>query len=166
MTANIAADAECFWTEAATHYAQPAVKKACLSLQQNHGLNINLLLLGWWLAQRNIELLPEQFKLLDAAAHPWHEQQLKVIRQLRSAASQTHWLEESQRQALTQKLLDSELLMEQIEQRMLIERLASLTPQTRTCASAQQNLWNYLLIAGVPYNNENNKLLTAISNSD
>ena len=166
MTADIAADAECFWMEAAMHYEQPAVKAACLSLQQNHGLNVNLLLLGWWLAQRNIELLPAQFKTLDDTARPWHGEQLGVIRQLRNAASQAHWLEESQRQALAQKLLDSELMRERIEQRMLLERLASLATTTRSDASALQNLWNYLLVAGVPYSDDNSRLLAAISNSD
>jgi uncharacterized protein (TIGR02444 family) len=166
MTTDSAADAECFWMEAAMHYEQPAVKAACLSLQQEHGLNINLLLLSWWLAERNIALLPAQFKTLINTTRLWHEQQLGAVRQLRNAASQAYWLDDDRRQALAQKLLDSELLMERIEQRMLLDQLANIAPQPQSDASALQNLWNYLFVAGVPYLDDLNAPLAAISNSD
>ncbi len=166
MSDTLLADAEVFWCEAGMHYQQEAVKAACLTLQDGHGLNVNLLLLAWWLANHDYELQPEQFRLLDETVRHWHEQQLGTIRQLKSTAQNAHWLEEEHRQNLYQKLLDSELAMERIEQRMLLEKLAGMKLSKRQGASARQSLWNYLLYGGVSYSSENQKLVERIADDN
>lgn len=166
MSDSVADQAEIFWCEASMHFEQEQVKDACLTLQDSHGLNINLLLLAWWLAGQGYELQPEQFRVLDDAVRNWHDQQLRTIRQLRNAAKNATWLDDEHRQNLYQKLLDSELAMEKIEQRMLLEKLAALHANKRSEASARQSLWNYLLYAGVGFSSESQKLVARIANDD
>ena len=48
---GIAVDAACFWAYSLRTYASPGVADACISLQDDHGCDVNVLLLCLWLAQ-------------------------------------------------------------------------------------------------------------------
>ncbi|MGI9492931.1 MAG: TIGR02444 family protein, partial [Geminicoccaceae bacterium] len=43
-----------FWDYSLSLYGRPGVEQACLELQRRHGLNVNLLLFAFWLADRGV----------------------------------------------------------------------------------------------------------------
>ncbi|RCU43782.1 MULTISPECIES: TIGR02444 family protein [Corallincola] len=147
-------EADSFWQASYSHYQQPDVKDACLWLQDEKGLNVNLLLLICWAAEQGIELTPVEIDTMLTAAAEWHEQNIAMIRQLRRATEAATWMDDDKREQLKQKLLDSELTMERIEQQILVEQLKRLAPAQRNNARAEQSFWNYLLHLNIPLDEE------------
>jgi uncharacterized protein (TIGR02444 family) len=72
-----------FWTFSLNCYARPGVAEACLTLQDAHGLDVNLLLYALWLADRDQQLTPGHYQSLTEAVLPWHREVVAPLRQLR-----------------------------------------------------------------------------------
>ncbi|WJG09317.1 TIGR02444 family protein [Aliiglaciecola sp. LCG003] len=107
--------AEQFWRYSLRVYGASDVKQLCLSLQDQHGLNVNMLLLCGFLHQADISLSVKQFESLNAGMSQLNAQ-TKALR--------------SERQKITDKsavayksLLAQELSLEQRQQHCLIEQL-------------------------------------------
>ncbi|GAA5215419.1 TIGR02444 family protein [Corallincola platygyrae] len=147
-------EADKFWHDSIAHYEQPQVKEACLWLQNEKQLNVNLLLLICWLAERNIELTPDQIKVLLDASQEWHDQNIAMVRQLRNATKAASWMDAERREQLQQKLLESELTMERIEQQIMLEQVKGLSPTPKSPANPEQSFWNYLLLKNIPLDEE------------
>lgn len=73
-------DDEAFWNWSCERYARPGVAEACLSLQDRHGVQVNLMLLGCWLAERGRAVTAEQAGAIVERATAW---QVAVVRPLR-----------------------------------------------------------------------------------
>jgi uncharacterized protein (TIGR02444 family) len=58
---------ELFWQHSLQHYAQPGVADACLALQDNYQVNVNLLLFYHWCFTVNQTLPQSLRKVLDEA---------------------------------------------------------------------------------------------------
>ena len=72
-----------FWNFSLNFYQLPEVEKSCLSLQEEHQLNVNLILFCYWLALENHQQLSlEQWQQLISASLPW-EEIIKPLRQSR-----------------------------------------------------------------------------------
>lgn len=72
-----------FWNFSLTFYQLPEVEKNCLALQDEHQLNVNLILFCHWLAiEKKQALNKDQWHELISASLPW-EEIIKALRQSR-----------------------------------------------------------------------------------
>ena len=71
-----------FWSFALATYERRTVRGICLRLQDDHGLDVMVLLGCLWAADRGLQLEPAQIGALVAAIGPW---QTKVTARLRWA---------------------------------------------------------------------------------
>lgn len=76
--------ADDFWSFALAHYARPGVAEICLQLQDAHGADVNLLLLGLWLETLRLAWHDGDLDRLEAIAREWR-QSLAPLRQARRA---------------------------------------------------------------------------------
>jgi uncharacterized protein (TIGR02444 family) len=73
------------WAFALEIYARPGVAEACLALQNNAGVDVMILLTVTFAAIRHRKLLTaDEIKALDEACHPWREQIVWPLRNIRS----------------------------------------------------------------------------------
>lgn len=103
----------------------PKVKSTCLSLQDKHGANVNLLLLLCLLEQRQLSLTPVQLQQLSASLQQFSQQFSQPLRALRKQ-SDTAMLTTEQQHQLKQSLLQTELQLEQLEQQLLLQHCPPL----------------------------------------
>ncbi len=73
------------WDFSLAVYRDAAVQKACLSLQDSHGLDVNILLLCCWLAARNKEIDDTGMNNLLAATGDWQSTVVVPLRAIRRA---------------------------------------------------------------------------------
>lgn len=107
-------EASPFWRFSLAVYSRPEVPPACLTLQEMHGLDVNLLLYACFSGTRGRILTGQDLEILEAAAGPWHAQ---VVRPLRGART---WMKAqpmgAAERALRERLKTLELEAERIEQ--------------------------------------------------
>jgi uncharacterized protein (TIGR02444 family) len=60
-----------FWRFSLKYYGQPGVSDACIALQDDCGVDVNLLLFLFWLASEWQELAADEVKKLDATIKSW-----------------------------------------------------------------------------------------------
>ena len=72
-----------FWDYSLSIYGRPGVERACLELQRRHGLDVNLLLFSFWLADRGVDLDEATLALADQAVSTWHVEVIRPLRALR-----------------------------------------------------------------------------------
>lgn len=73
-----------FWDFSLAVYGRDGVAPACLSLQERHGVDVNLLLFGCWLAASGRGALAGEALLAAAAAvAPWHGEIVRALRATR-----------------------------------------------------------------------------------
>lgn len=99
-----------FWAFSLGLYAKPEVSKTCLQAQDDWGLDINLLLLFGWLAQKGIDISPAGWTGLLAASEHWQTNILIPFREKRRSAKSTPEYE---------TLKSEELALEKQEQQAL-----------------------------------------------
>ena len=142
-----------FWDWSLEHYQQKAVSSTLLKLQDDAGLNVNLLLWCLWCA-RDYEQIPE---LVLRKAHDltsrWSADLAISLRQVRRALkSPPKQADADKAKALREVIKKAELSAEEIEQLML-ENLAeeNLKPVGDTVGyeqRARRNLVSYATLAG------------------
>lgn len=72
------------WAFALAIYARPGVAEACLTLQNEAGLDVMLLLMAAFAAVKHrIILAPDEIRSLDEACTPWREQIVRRLRTIR-----------------------------------------------------------------------------------
>lgn len=73
------------WAFALAIYARPGVAEACLTLQNEAGVDVMLLLMATFAAVRHRNLLTViEIEALDKACRPWHEQIVGRLRAIRT----------------------------------------------------------------------------------
>jgi uncharacterized protein (TIGR02444 family) len=73
------------WAFALAIYGRPGVAEACLSLQNEAGADVMMLLMVAFAAVRHrIVLTPDEIKALDQSCRPWREQIVWPLRAIRS----------------------------------------------------------------------------------
>lgn len=92
-----------------------------ISLQDNHKLNINLLLLAQYLDHHQHYITPIQWQQLTLSIAEWQNNILDPYRRLRRMAK-AHMTDSEY-----QKLLEVELIMERKAQRLLLAKLNTMT---------------------------------------
>ena len=72
-----------FWEFSGQLYSSPGVSAACLDLQNQHDIDVNLLLLCCWCGARGAELSETSLSQSIAYSRQWAEQVVKPLRQTR-----------------------------------------------------------------------------------
>ena len=124
-----------FWDFSLAFYAEPAVRDACLALQDERGLDVNLILLAAWLARAGRGVEPALARQLRAISDRHQTSIMRPLREARRALdpdAAEPWLAPRvarQRRAL----LAVELELERLEQ-LQLERLVTPPASERAAA--------------------------------
>lgn len=148
---------EAFWEFSLRTYGTAGVAPACLALQDDHGLDVNLLLYCCWTGQLGIRLDTAALERALAFSRPWAEHVVEPLRAARrwmknDGCTQAQIPTDSCRE-LRETIKAIELRSEQFQQRVL-ESMANdaesqqLTSDTRLAMSSA-NLRLYLATLGV-----------------
>lgn len=81
-------DAERLWRFALDLYAQPGVEEAALTLQDEHGLDVPLLLLCCFMGRHGVRATRETIQTLDQHARAWRSVAVEPLRDLRRRLKQ------------------------------------------------------------------------------
>jgi len=116
-----------FWEFSLTVYAENVVKLACLALQEQRGMNINIILFACWLAKTGRgRLHKSDYIHIATSLDHWHIGITQNLRQMRRTVSKTPALK-----PLKQTILTDELAAEHIEQLILINNFSRLATLKR-----------------------------------
>jgi uncharacterized protein (TIGR02444 family) len=147
MTANP------FWDFSLDLYERPGVAECCVALQEESGLDVNMLLFCTWCAAEGPGVLEEaDVRAAIAATQPWQQ---RVVAPLRAARRAVRELGTAGifAAACARDVAATELSAERVEQWLLFELVAGRTAARRGAghgvAMACQNLGGYLRAAGV-----------------
>ncbi|MFV7785913.1 TIGR02444 family protein [Shewanella marisflavi] len=106
-----------------------------LKLQDDYGLNVNLLLLAQWLDEQHYYLSDQDWQELADQVAAWEEKVLKPYRRLRKLSK--HNLAKAE----YQQMLEVELMLERKSQAMILLQLRQLANEQRSA-----NLPRYLAL--------------------
>jgi uncharacterized protein (TIGR02444 family) len=112
-----------FWQFSGRVYARPGVAEACLSLQDRHRLDVNLLLYCAWAGSLGHRLDGGELGQLRSAAWPWHDQVVSPLRAARRWLKQQTAVPESLGEAFREEVKSLELQAEMLEQLMLYQEI-------------------------------------------
>ena len=115
---DLDAEAEAFWAFSLDLYARPGVAASCLRLQDEGGLDVNLLLLCCWIARSGRGRLSEaEIAAAEARAAPFRRDVIEPLRAVRRGLKK---LPDAASLSLYAELKQIELRAEREEQRMLL----------------------------------------------
>jgi uncharacterized protein (TIGR02444 family) len=122
------------WTFAVSLYECPGVAEDCLTLQDDLGANVCLLLCGAWLEQRPVACTPERLAILNTLAKQWSAAVVEPLRGLRR-----QWREVAQHDAQLARLREALKGLELQAEQVLLERLAKACEDWPS--TARPTLW-------------------------
>jgi len=133
-----------FWEFSLAVYSHKAVERACLTLQNSHGLDVNLLLFCYWSGCVHGKLNHEVFDSARAFSAQWREMVVAPLRQIRTEMkNETQELFtdfQAQYENLRERIKFDELAAEKLQQEKLQNLLnPAIAHQDATIASAAIN---------------------------
>jgi uncharacterized protein (TIGR02444 family) len=150
-----------FWNFSLAVYAREGVSRACLALQEGHGLDVNLLLFCGWAGSRGQLLTPGDIGALVESTRPWQEAAVEPLRRLR------RWLKDqtaapvAETAILRERVKAVELLAEAVEQ-LLLAQTSALPAGEGGPSLAAANLNAYLAVLGVTPDSNDTADLAAV----
>lgn len=119
------------WAFALEIYARPGVADACLTLQNEAGVDVMLLLVVTFAAVKHrILLTAAEIRELDDACRPWREQIVRPLRTIRSCLKTGPApAPNSETEELRSRIKAVELAAERLQNHILAERLPSRSPE-------------------------------------
>ena len=146
MTQPAAASETPLWRFSLHFYRQAGVAEACIALQDECGVDVNLLLFLLWLAAGRRQLSAANVKELDAAVRDWRQLTIVPIRDVRRKLKGAATLVEADKQeAFRTKIKAIELEAERLQQEALYRRggSAPLGSEAAPAIAARANLAAY-----------------------
>ncbi len=146
-----------FWRFSLNFYRQPGVAEACIALQDDCGVDVNLMLFLLWLAASGRQLSAEHIKQLDQAVRSWRELTIIPIRETRRKLKGAPTLVAADKQeALRTKIKAIELEAERLQQEALYAKSRALPGggEARPPAAARANLAAYEHLLGRRFAND------------
>ncbi|MGY3622734.1 TIGR02444 family protein [Bradyrhizobium sp. USDA 10063] len=130
--ASQAIDAES-WAFALELYAEPGIADACLRLQNECGVDVMMLLMATFAAvRRGIVLTRTDIAGMDGACRDWRERIVLPLRALRTTLKSGPAPAPSERtEKLRSSIKAAELSAERLQNEVLAQWLAKLSPQPR-----------------------------------
>ena len=143
-----------FWAFSLELYADGEVETACLALQDEFGLDVNLLLLCCWLGRHGVLLDPKGLQTLRDQSKAWRSEVVSPLRELRQRLKLAVGAVLPDRSAALREAIKAcELSSERILQDLLYDILVNLPGRDGRDADRaglmRANLVNYARQAGV-----------------
>jgi uncharacterized protein (TIGR02444 family) len=142
MTGAPEASDSAFWRFSLRFYALPDVAPACLTLQDEANVDVNLLLLLLFLADNGRAVTRDDVTRLDAAIAPWRAEVVEPLRGLRRRLK-TGVGEFPPNEGFRNLVKKLELEAERLEQGRLEKAASNLGKPTDRLAAAPANLAAY-----------------------
>jgi uncharacterized protein (TIGR02444 family) len=143
-----------FWRFSLNFYRQAGVAEACIALQDDCGVDVNLMLFLLWLAANGRQLPVENIRELDQAVRSWRDLTIIPIREVRRKLKGAPTLVEAGKQeTFRTKIKAIELEAERLQQEALYARSGS-GPRgsgARPAAAARANLAAYERVLGASF---------------
>ena len=146
MTEPAASNETPFWQFSLHFYRQAGVAEACIALQDECGVDVNLLLFLLWLAAGRRQLSAANVKELDAAVRDWRQLTIVPIRDVRRKLKGAATLVEANKQESFRTTIKAvELEAERLQQEALYSRSrpAPLGSEAAPPIAARANLAAY-----------------------
>jgi uncharacterized protein (TIGR02444 family) len=142
-----------FWRFSLNFYRQAGVAEACIALQDDCGVDVNLMLFLLWLAASGRQLSVDNIKELDEAVRSWRDLTIIPIREVRRRLKGAPTLVEAGKQeAFRTKIKAIELEAERLQQEALYARSrAASRGEARPPAAARGNLAAYERVLGARF---------------
>src|SRR5437763_2354529 len=154
MTQPAAASETPLWRFSLHFYRQAGVAEACIALQDECGVDVNLLLFLLWLAAGRRQLSAANVKELDAAVRDWRQLTIVPIRDVRRKLKGAATLVEANKQeSFRTKIKAVELEAERLQQEALYSRSRSapLGGEAAPPIAARANLAAYEEVLAVRF---------------
>lgn len=136
-----------FWTWSLDRYERGGAAELLLRLQDEHGLNVNLLLWCCWSAEFFEPVPGPVLREAETRTHDWNARVTAPLRSVRRYLKKGEEDEKKPRKALRKLVKDAELEAERVEQTRLetlaIVQLAPLSAAAGAAARAAKNLQLY-----------------------
>ncbi len=142
------------WRFSLNFYRQSGVAEACIALQDDCGVDVNLLLFLLWLAANGRQLSVDNIKELDQTVRTWRDLTIIPIREVRRRLKAAPTLVEAGKQeAFRTKVKAVELEAERLQQEALYDRSRSgpRGGETPPPAAARANLAAYERVLGARF---------------
>jgi uncharacterized protein (TIGR02444 family) len=143
-----------FWRFSLNFYRQAGVAEACIALQDDCGVDVNLMLFLLWLAANGRQLSLDNIKELDQAVRTWRDLTVIPIREIRRKLKAAPTLVVAGKQeAFRTKVKAIELEAERLQQEALYarSRSGSRGSTARPPAAARANLAAYESLLGARF---------------
>lgn len=139
------------WRFSLRVYRAPGVQEACLALQDDHGADVNLVLLCSFVGHEGRSLDKRRLRQAMARVGAWQSEVIAPVRSARRAIKRLPPADAQAAQDLRRQILALELELEYVEQAMLAELAAQWPQQVRRGAPramVEANLQRYLGLLG------------------
>lgn len=138
-------DIASLWDFSLRLYARAGVADACLRLQDEHGVNVNVLFWCIWLEWRGIALDAARLRSAQKSIHAWDQHYVVPLRQLRRRMKAEFGTADAGIELVRQQIKQAELLAEK-QLQSLLETLVQAWDNTlsATPSTDGKNLHFYL----------------------
>jgi uncharacterized protein (TIGR02444 family) len=143
-----------FWRFSLTFYRQAGVSDACIALQDDCGIDVNLLLFLFWLASDDRQLSTEDVELLDDNVRDWRNLTIVPIRDARRKLKGAATLvAPAKQEAFRTKVKAIELDAERLQQEALYEFTQSgpLGVEAPRSVAGRANVMAYEQVLGLSF---------------
>ena len=140
-------------------YSRDGMKRVCLTLQDRHSLNVNILLAAVWAAENGYAFTPVRVKDLSGAIATIHQHAVQPIRQIRRTIQSNASLDLGLRAGLKRMLLYAELRAEHAVETVLFQTIigwpaspgASIRDNVLACTPEQsEELLQFIALVSEP----------------
>ncbi len=135
-----------FWTFSLGYYRGAGVSEACLELQDNCGVDVNVVLFLLWMASQKRALAADEVRALADKVRPWQVDVIGPIRALRrKLKTDAPLLDKGAAELFRTKIKAVELESERLQQEAMGALAAGLraTPADSVAAAARASLTAY-----------------------
>ncbi len=142
-----------FWRFSLQFYRLPKVADACIALQEEAGVDVNLLLYLLWQARQTRQLSATDIKALEARIAPWREMTVVPLRNVRRALkSPPPLLDGSAAEAFRNRIKAVELEAERLQQEAMFTLPSGVGQETSDPVTAgRNNIAAYAAMLGVMF---------------
>ena len=143
-----------FWTFSLGYYRGAGVSEACLELQDNCGVDVNVVLFLLWLATQRRSVPADQVKTISDKVRPWQIDVIGPIRALRRMLkTDAPLLDKGSAELFRTKIKAIELESEKLQQQAMYAMAASLEAETAPSseAAARASVAAYESALGRPF---------------
>ena len=136
------------WEFSLKLYAEPGVAASCLSLQNRHGFDVNLVLFCIWYGFLHGELTDDLLKTALETSDRWRETVVQPLRSLRTQLkrdlTESAYFSSSEISALRERIgtteLDAERIQQQELEKLIVPSIKKNTASVRGERSTRRNL--------------------------